>query len=254
MKIAIAGKGGVGKTTLAALICWALKDMEFSVLAVDADPDTNLGAVLGFPNAENFIPIIHMKELIEERMEIQDGNRSWFKLNPQIDDIPDKFIKEHDGIKLIVMGTVKEGDAGCVCPENTFLKRLLHQVSLRKDQHIIVDFEAGLEHLGRGTASNFEHLIIVTEPTKLSLDTLKRIYPLAKDIGIKNIWVVANRVKDKKDIDFVKSNLDKVGFLGAISYSKLCEQVNQNQTWQRLKEDKIYQETKEIVNTIINKK
>jgi CO dehydrogenase maturation factor len=198
MRLGISGKGGVGKTTLTALICWALKELGEEVLAVDADPDTNLAMVLGFPNAEKFTPIIQMKELIEERMQIQK-DRTLFKLNPRLDDIPKRFIKTHDGIKLMVMGTVRQGNGGCICPENAFLRRLLYQLILTENQHIVVDFEAGVEHLGGGTASKFDHLIVVVEPTNLSLETFKRIYSLAKDIGIRKFWAVANKIKDFQD-------------------------------------------------------
>lgn len=252
MKIAIAGKGGVGKTTLAALLCWALKDTEADVLAVDADPDTNLGFVLGFPDAQNITPIIQMKGLIKERMEVQEGNRSLFKLNPKIDDIPDRFIREHKGIKLIVMGTVKLAGGGCFCPENTFLKRLLHQIVLRQNEHIVVDFEAGVEHLGRGTASKFEYLIVVVEPTRLSFDSFKRIYPLAKALGIKKILAAANRVRTKEETDFINSHLDKTQILGTISYSESCLEANRTGNWEVLKRDKIYQEVKKIAKILLN--
>ncbi len=252
MRIAIAGKGGVGKTTLAALLCWAFKDEGQDVLAVDADPDANLGTVLGFPKAQEIVPIIQMKELIAERMGSGADKGGLFKLNPKIDDIPDKFIREHQGVKLIVMGTVKAGDSGCVCPENTFLKRLLHQIVLNNDEHIIVDFEAGLEHLGRGTASRFDHLLIVAEATKLSLDTLKRIYPLAKDIGIKQFSCVANRVRNKEELEFIRSNLGKMNLLGNFSYSATCLQANQTGDWSVLKKDKIYQEAKTIAKTLLS--
>lgn len=252
MKIGISGKGGVGKTTLTALLCWALKDAGVDVLAVDADPDTNLGRVLGFKDYENITPIVNMKELIKERMEVQEGGPSLFKLNPKIDDIPNKFIREHDGIKLIVMGTVKAGDAGCACPQNAFLRRLLHQVVLSQNEHIIVDFEAGIEHLGRGTASRFDHLVIVVEPTSLSLDSFSRIYPLAKDIGIKTISAVANRITAREDIDFINSYLGKIKMLGDISFSPACIKASQTGGWQVLKQDKIYQEVTEIAKSLLN--
>lgn len=253
MKIAIAGKGGVGKTTISALICLALTDKGFSVLAVDADPDANLGTVLGFPGADKIIPIIKMKELVDERMQVQGGNRSLFKLNPKVDDIPDKFLQEYRGVKLIVMGTIEGGDSGCACPENTFLKRLLHQIVLRENEHIVVDFEAGIEHLGRGTADKFDHLIIVVEPTHLSMDTLDRIYPLAKDIGIKDIWVIVNSVKADSDIEFVRSRLGKIELLGVVGFSGFCSGVAQSGNWEALKQDKIYQDVRKLTDKLLDK-
>ncbi|HDZ77641.1 MAG TPA: carbon monoxide dehydrogenase [Candidatus Omnitrophica bacterium] len=252
MKIGIAGKGGVGKTTLAALICWALKDLGLNVLAVDADPDTNLGSALGFLNAGSIIPIIQMKDLIKQRMEVKRDNPGIYKLNPQIDDIPDKFIKEHLGIKLIVMGTVKAGNSGCACPENTFLKRLFHQIVLRENEHIVVDFEAGVEHLGRGTAAKFDHLIIVLEPTGLSLESLRRIYPLAHDIGIKNISVIANRITSDKDINFIRNNIGDLQLLGLIDFSRACIEANQDGNWEALKKDKVYSQVKDAVEKLLN--
>jgi len=251
MKIAIAGKGGVGKTTVTALLCWVLKDTGKNVLAVDADPDTNLGFVLGFPNYKDIRPIIEMKELIRERMEIQEDNPKFFKLNPKIEDIPDKFLQEFKGIKLIVMGTVKAGDAGCVCPENTFLRRLLQRIVLREDEYIIVDFAAGVEHLGRGTAEKFDHLIIVIEPTQLSLESFFRIYPLAKDIGIKKIWALANRVRSEEDISFIRSHIPKNELLGIISYSDTCFQANQHGNWEVLRKDIVYEQAKEIMRILL---
>lgn len=250
MKIAVAGKGGVGKTTFSALLCWALAETGAEVLAVDADPDTNLGRVLGFSDYEKITPIIRMKDLIEERMGVAGGNRSFFKLNPQIDDIPDKFIREQDGVQLIVMGTVEAGDAGCACPENTFLKRLLHKIVLRENEHIVVDFEAGIEHLGRGTAEKFDRLLIVVEPTHLSIDTFKRIYPLAKDIGIRHISAVANRIKNKNDIEFI-STFGKIELIDSISYSSACEKAAQSGNWQPLKQDKMYNEVKAIAKKLL---
>lgn len=252
MKIAVAGKGGVGKTTFASLLCWALKDRGDQVLAVDADPDTNFGSMLGFPDAEKIIPIIRMQELIEKRTEVREGNRSLFKLNPKVDDIPDKFMREHNGIRLIVMGTVKSAGSGCFCPEGTFLKRLLHQIVLREDEDIVVDFEAGLEHLGRGTASKFDRLIIVVEPTRFSLDSFKKIYPLAKDMGIKDVLAVANRVSGQKDIEFINSNLEQAQILGTIPYSEACIEANQTGDWESLKKDNIYKEAEKIVKILLN--
>jgi len=258
MKIAIAGKGGVGKTTLSAFISRALRDLGFRVLAVDADPDANLGFMLGFPDAEKIIPIINMKQLVKERMGVRDDNPKMFKLNPNIDDIPNTFSRTHNGITLIVMGSVKAGDAGCACPENTFSKRLMHKIVLRKDEHIVVDFEAGVEHLGRGTASKFDHLLIVVEPTKVSLDSFKKIYPLAKDIGIKKTWVIANRVKGPDDIDFIESQIAKedtarsIKLLGSVAYSEACASLNKTGDWETLKDTPLFEEIKNLVKILLD--
>ncbi|MCM8778905.1 MAG: AAA family ATPase [Candidatus Omnitrophica bacterium] len=249
MRIGIAGKGGTGKTTLCALLSWNLKDLGKQVLAVDADPDTNLASILGFPEPEKIVPIVRMKELISERMEVRGG---FFKLNPQISDIPEKFMQEYRGIKLIVMGTVESGGSGCVCPESTFLKRLLREIILRKDEFILVDFEAGVEHLGRGIAREFDFLLIVVEPSQLSLESFKRISPLAEQLGVKRIFAVANKLKDGRERDFLLRNLGKEKIFGFLSYSQVFSQVNTSGNYEILREDKLYKEVKELAEKLLS--
>lgn len=247
MKIAIAGKGGVGKTTVTALICWAFQQKGYNVLAVDADPDANLADVLGFTSTERIVPIAEMKELIRERMEIKDELPGWFKMNPYIDDIPQKYIKENNGIKLIVMGTVKAGAKGCVCPENVFLKNLLYHLILRDKEQIVVDFEAGVEHLGRATAMEFDHLIVVVEPTRLSLDSFLRIRPLAQDLGIKAIWALANKVRNEEEIKFIKTFFEENVLLGLLPYSEVLLEASIKGNWHILRDSPLYRKINEVV-------
>jgi CO dehydrogenase maturation factor len=220
MKIAVSGKGGVGKTTVTALIARRLTQGGKRVLAVDADPDTNLAACLGFDSPDRIIPIVEMKELIAERMGTSPGAvGAYFKLNPKVSDLPESFCRESNGLKLIVMGMVKRGGAGCACPENTFLKALLSHIILDRDETVLVDMEAGLEHLGRGTTSSMEGLIAVVEPDLRSIETFERVRRLAGDIGVKKVWCVANRVSEEEERAFVRSHVPEDLLLGEIPFS-----------------------------------
>jgi CO dehydrogenase maturation factor len=250
MKIAVAGKGGVGKTTVSALFCWALQEVGKEVLAVDADPDPNLAYLLGFPDAEEIVPIVEMKKLIQERMELNPSAPGWFKMNPKVDDIPERFLKVRDGIKLIVMGKVKQGAGGCVCPESAFLKRLLQEIVLRRKECIVVDFEAGLEHLGRGTAQGFDYLIVVVEPSQLSLESFLRIDRLAKEIGVRKVLALANKVQNQEEEDFIRRHLNQE-LLGILPFTPACIQASLRGDWQLLKEDVVYFKFKSMLSNLL---
>ncbi len=221
MKIAISGKGGVGKTLLASLLAKAFSKSGYRVIAIDADPDANLAATLGFPDAEKVTPISEMKELIEERTETQPGKAApYFKLNPRVDDIPDKYSLKHNGIRLLVMGPLKKGGGGCYCPENAFLAALLAHLLIARNEVVILDMAAGIEHLSRGTAKAVDKLIVVVEPGRGSLETAYRIANLAKDIGLENIAVVGNKVHSQKEREFITSGLLGFELLGFIPYDQ----------------------------------
>jgi len=221
MKIAISGKGGVGKTLLAALLSRIFTESGYSVLAIDADPDANLAATLGFPHPEKIVPISEMKDLIAERTGTQSEKATvYFKLNPKVDDLPEKFWAEHDGIRLMVMGRIKRGGSGCYCPENVLLKALVNHLLLARDEVIILDMEAGIEHLGRATASAVDKLIIVVEPGRRSLETANTINKLAQDISLQNIAIVGNKVRSQTEKEFLISNLPNFQFLGFIPYDQ----------------------------------
>jgi len=214
MKIAITGKGGTGKTSVAAALAFIFKNQGYKVIAIDADPDANLATALGFPTGERPTPIVELKKMILQRT---GEVGAFFKLNPKVDDIPDKYSKLHDDIRLIEMGTVKKGGAGCVCPESTFLKALLSHVFLNRDEVVLVDMEAGIEHLGRGTAQTVDRFIIIVEPNRTSLDTAVRIKELAGNLGVKAISVIANKIRNTEDKDFVQKNIKDLkieGFIG----------------------------------------
>ena len=221
MKIAISGKGGVGKTILASLLSWMFAQSGYSVLAIDADPDANLAATLGFPNADKITPISEMSTLIEERTGVRPGQiASYFKLNPKVDDLPEKYCQEKDGIKLMVMGRIKKGGTGCYCPENALLQALITHLLLTRDEVVILDMEAGIEHLGRATAKAVDKLIVVVEPSQRSIETALRIKELAKDIGLQNIAIVGNKIRSQSDREFLTSSLPDFEFLGFIPYDQ----------------------------------
>ena len=221
MKIAVSGKGGVGKTMLASLLSSILTQSGYSVLAIDADPNATLAAGLGFPYPETITPISEMADLIEERTGVRPGQAApYFKLNPRVDDIPEKYWVEHNGIKLMVMGRLKKGGSGCYCPENVLLEALIAHILLRRNEVVIIDMEAGIEHLGRGTAKAVDKMIIVVEPGKASIETAFRIRELAKDIGLANIAVVANKIRSEQDRNLLISAMPDFEFLGFIPYDQ----------------------------------
>lgn len=221
MKIAVSGKGGVGKTVLVALLSKVFAESGYSVLTIDADPDANLAATLGFPHPEKIVPISEMKDLIEERTGARPGRGEvYFKLNPKVDDLPEKYWQEHNGIKLMVMGRTKQGGSGCYCPENVLLKALVSHLLLARDEVVILDMEAGIEHLGRATARAVDKLIVVVEPGRRSVETAYRIGKLAQDIGLRNIAIVGNKLRSQSDREFLISTLPGFQFLGFIPYDQ----------------------------------
>jgi len=203
LKIAVAGKGGTGKTTVAGGLALHFSE-KYNVIAVDSDPSMNLHTALGIENPE---PISGLKDLIASRTVIADGI---YNLNPRVDDIPDSHSNSTaDGhLKLIVMGTVEKGGEGCMCPENTFLRALLRHLVLKRDEILILDTEAGIEHLGRKTAEGFDVTLIMCEPSVKAIQTANRIYTLSKEIGIKKIYAIANKIASDDQANFIKKELN----------------------------------------------
>lgn len=221
MKIAISGKGGVGKTLLAAILSKIFVESGFSVVAIDADPDANLAATLGFPHPEKIVPISEMSDLVEERTGARPGQTApYYRLNPKVDDLPEKYSVRLGGIKLMVMGRIKRGGTGCYCPEGTLLQALLAHLLLARDEVVILDMEAGIEHLARGTSKAVDKLIVVVEPGRRSLETANTIGKLAQDIGLSNIAAVGNKIRTQSDKDFLISSLPNFEFLGFIPYDQ----------------------------------
>ncbi len=223
MKVAISGKGGVGKTTLAGVMARVLGGQGHKILAIDADPDANLASAIGISQEElnKIKPLAQMRELIEERTGATKGSfGAYFKLNPQVEDLPDRFSVSRDGVKLMVLGTIPQGGGGCFCPENVVLKSLLAHVFIERDEYLIVDMEAGLEHLGRGTTAYMDALIVVVEPGQRSLQTARQVKSLADDLGIKRVCVVGNKVTNDADLSMMQEGLSGFSFLGSMSYNE----------------------------------
>ena len=220
MKIAVSGKGGVGKTTFCAYLIKALNESGYKVLAIDADPDANLASALGIELDDDMVPISEMKALIEERTETKLGTIGGiFKLNPKVDDLPDRLSIEREGIRLMVLGGIKKGGIGCVCPESTLLKNLVRHLVLDRREAVVMDMEAGLEHLGRGTAIGVDAFIVVVEPGRRSIMTAKNTKRLADDLGIKRTYIVANKIRGKEDREFIENSLKGLPILGYIPFS-----------------------------------
>jgi len=221
VKLAVSGKGGVGKTLLTAALAKAFASKGRKVYAIDADPDSNLALALGAPDA-HITPLSEMRQLIKERTEAgSDGWGVMFKLNPEVSDIPDRYSYDINGIRLLVLGAVRKGGGGCACPENVFLKTLINHLVLRTDEVVIIDMEAGVEHLGRATVMGIDWLVVVVEPSEASLQTAKRIQNLATEIKIRRIGAVVNKVKDESEAKTIAGRLPEgMVFLGWVPFDE----------------------------------
>lgn len=223
MKIAISGKGGVGKSTLAAALALLLVKQGKKVLAVDADPDANLANALGATQEEleKIIPVSEQIALIEERTGAKVNQYGqMFKLNPDVADVAEKYATKINGVSLLELGAIEKGGSGCACPESIFLKSLVTDLVLYKDDTFIMDMEAGIEHLGRSTAKGVDLMLIVVEPGQRSIDTAHRIIEMSNDIGLKNIRLVANKIKNNNDEDLLFSAFHPQQYLGLLPYSE----------------------------------
>ena len=229
MKIAVSGKGGVGKTTFSALLIRALSKDGKHVLAIDADPDANLAAAVGITGADKIIPISEMKDLIFERTEAKPGTiGGFFKLNPKVDDLPEALSVKFENIKLMRLGGVKKGGSGCICPESTLLKALVTHIVLSRDEVVVMDMEAGIEHLGRATAQAVDKLFIVVEPGRRSIETAEHIKKLASEIGLKKLFLVGNKIRGNKDIEFLKNNISGIEFVCFLPYDDALIEADVN--------------------------
>lgn len=219
MKLAVTGKGGVGKTTLAALLAQTYANMGRDVLAVDADPSPCLAGALGFPDElrSKLQPVSEMDLLIEERTGAKPGTTGgFFTLNPRVDDIPERFSISYRNVRLLEMGSVDIGGSGCICPESAMLKTLFTHLLFRKDEVLMLDMYAGVEHLGRATVDFVDAMLIVVEPTRRSLGTASQIKKLAHDIGLNRLWLVGNKVRNDEEADFLKAKTPELPILGML--------------------------------------
>lgn len=228
MKIAVAGKGGVGKTTISASLARLLGAEGERVFAIDADPNANLALSLGYSReeAEAIVPISEMADIIRERTGVEPGSvGAYFTLNPKVDDLPDRFKQERFGVMFLQVGAMKEPSAGCYCPENALLKNLLMNLVLQRDETVILDMEAGFEHLTRGTAQAFDAMLIVVEPSVQSVLTASRLRALAAKSGLARVFFVGNMVRGEEDQQFIEQETRGEELLGCVSYSEDVRQA-----------------------------
>jgi len=232
MKIAISGKGGTGKSTISGLLAHYFKNDGYKVLAIDSDPDANLASALGIPPeiASTIIPISNQRKLIEERTGAKPRQfGQLFKINPVVEDIPDKFCLNFQGIKLLVMGAVRKGGSGCACPENVLLRSLLSEIILHHHEVVLVDMEAGIEHLGRGTAQAIDKMLIIVEPGWRSISTAQTIMKLAKEIGAFSFGIIGNKIQGEIQKKWLRGQFSSDLWLGMISYHELIQEADLKQ-------------------------
>lgn len=218
MKIAVSGKGGVGKTTISAYFAKRFAQEGYQVYAVDADPDLSLGTVLGIENSDilNLKPIVDMRDVIAAK---SGGGGAFYSLNPDVDDVLDEYAIHLGKIKFFKMGAVKQGGSACYCRENTFLNSLMNSLLLSKKDVVVLDMGAGIEHLTRGTSKGVDAIVVVTEPTLVSVQTAKVVSGLAHELEIKHIKFVGNKIRRSEEKEFLLKHLPPEDLLGCVSYN-----------------------------------
>ncbi len=253
MKIAITGKGGVGKTTLTSLLAYTYADLGYQVLAVDADPSPCLGAALGFPDVllAGLTPIARMDELIYERTGAKPGTTGgFFKLNPRVDDLPDRFSAVQGNIRLLELGAVEMGGSGCICPESTMLRSLITHILLRMDEVVLMDMYAGVEHLGRATADAVDAMIIVVEPTARSIGTATQIKSLAEDLKLAKLYLVGSKLRNEDDRAFIMSRSPGLPILGYLFNDERVIEADRKGVAVYNESPELVEETRNIVNSL----
>lgn len=195
LKIAVAGKGGSGKTTISVLLGKILAEDGQKVLLVDLDSDPNLANALGVPAAAAS-PLVHRRELVAERTGSTGEPGGMFLLNPNVGDLIESHaLKVTDRVSLLPVGTIESAGEGCFCPQTAFVRALVSKVMLGKDESVILDLEAGLEAFGRSAVEGLDLLLIVVEPGMRSVETAKRILRMLPELGIRSAKLVANKVR-----------------------------------------------------------
>lgn len=247
-KIAIGGKGGVGKTTVCAVWAQLFAQDGFDVLAIDADPTTNLYSAFGIPSEQNPEPLIKMKQLIAERTGTgKDAAGVYFKLNPKVSDLPQKHWIEVNGVKLLVLGAITQAGGGCACPEGTFLKALLTHTILQRQEMVLVDMAAGVEFMGRASVQGVDAFVVIVEPGGRSIETANNVAKMARELGIKNVAAIANKITDTAQTDVIKSKLKDVALLGSIPYSRSVQEAD-------LESKPVFQACPELVGALTDAK
>ena len=209
IRIVITGKGGVGKTTITALLAHLFAGSGYTTLAIDEDPQMNLPYAIGIPRDEGdrIVPLSKNFDYVEEKTGARPG-AGWgmmLKLNPDVEDVVERFgVKGPGGVNVLVMGTIEQAAGGCLCPENTLLEAVIHYVSLRKNEVILMDTPAGVEHFGRTIARGFDQALLVTDPTFNAVKVVRHATQLARGLGIRTIWLVINRVRSENDVQKVR--------------------------------------------------
>jgi CO dehydrogenase maturation factor len=231
VKIAIGGKGGVGKTTVCAVWAHLFAEDGYDVLAIDADPNTNLASAFGLSSEQNPQPLIQMKELIAERTGTRkNATDAYFRLNPKVSDLPERYSLEVNGLKLLVLGGITQAGSGCACPEGAFLRALLTHTILQRQEVVLVDLAAGVEFMGRASIQGIDALVVVVEPGARSIETAKNIAQMGKDLGIKYIAAVLNKITEAAQVRAIKLELKNMEILAGIKYSPAVREADFRRT------------------------
>ncbi len=227
VKIAIGGKGGVGKTTVCAIWAQLFAESGFNVLAIDADPNTTLASAFGIASQQCPEPLIKMKQLIAERTGTgKDAVGAYFRLNPKVSDLPEKYWLDANGSKLLVLGAITHGGAGCACPEGAFLKALLTHTILQRQELVLVDLAAGVEFLGRASVQGIDAFVAVVEPGGRSIETANNIAKMAKELGIDCVGTIVNKITEAAQAEVIKSQLKDTTLLGTLRYSRSLQEAD----------------------------
>ncbi len=252
IKIAIGGKGGVGKTTVCAVLAQLFAESGFDVLAIDADPDANLASALGVASEQSPEPLINMKDLIAERTGTgKDAIGAYFKLNPKVSDLPEKCWHESNGLKLLVLGAITQAGSGCACPEGSFLKALLRHTILQRQEMVLVDLAAGVEFMGRASVQGIDALVLVVEPGGRSIETANNMVKMGRELGIECVVAIANKITETSQKDTIKSQLQNVDLLGSLQYSRALQQADLERAPVLGADAEITNELKQVKNQLI---